>query len=719
MITIARTIASTMPIFIPVRPGLRYGPTPQRKKAVALSTPLDRCVVSIRTHLLSRRLSCADPWLLELKECIATIEKMSDSRRLDEFKSLVATLRSKGHDTVSLNTTLAHAVVLLKRSIGMSPYDVQLLAVRELLRGRFVEMGTGEGKTLTMALAAAVSALDGTPVHGLTASDYLAERDAIWLSPFYAALGLSSAFVVSQMSDEQRRLAYGTDVVHVTGQQVAFDWLRDCVASAGATQRLSTRLGNLVDDGSDTHAIRTKPLLRGLCAAIVDEADSLLIDESRTPLILAAPQKDGMVKGEELVVALSLARLLHEHVDFEISSNKRCVTLTAVGESALDTVAKRFDGLWRATRYRNERVREALTVLHCWHRDCDYVVRDNRIELVDPHTGRALPDRRLQQGLHQLLELKERCSPTPANDVVASLAFQRLFLSYIKLSGMSGTLREVRAELACVYGADVVCVPPNRTSRLCRLQERMFLTSAEQLQAMVESVQSCVELGRPVLIGTRTVEQSYRVSAALDACAIVHNVLNASQIAEEASVVAEAGMTGQVTVATNMAGRGTDIQLGSGVRESGGLHIIALALNDSHRLDRQLAGRAGRQGDPGTFVSLLSLEDSSLVNETPQILLGCMKRLLVIQQRGLSDKYLRSSDRQTRAATHIEAWRDKIIGHTAKLGTVVANIFVMYSVRWIQRKIERRHARERQSALDATKKLSHHIAIGLGTDITR
>jgi len=667
---------------------------------------------------VSARASACDSWLVDIKERVAALELIPAPQRHAEFTQLAAAVQCNGHHASTPSEMLAYAVLVARKVLELDPHDVQLIAVRELLRGCFVEMGTGEGKTLTMALAAAVSALDGTPVHVLTASDYLAQRDATWLAPLYSAMGLSVAFVLPTMSDAERRTAYRANIVHVTGKQVAFDWLRDAVASAGSTQRLSTRLGNLARVQADTDSVTYQPLLRGLCMAIIDEADSLLIDEARTPLVLAAPVTDIKLKREEAVVALTLARLLHEGVDFEVSPSTRFVSITSVGESTLDTLATRVDGLWRAARYRDERVREALSVLHCWHRDRDYVVRDNRIELVDSHTGRALPDRRLQQGLHMLLELKERCETTPENEVVASLAFQHFFLNYVRLAGMSGTLREVRAELATVYGVHVGCVPPNRDSQLQSLAAQIFPTTAAQLDALVQNVQRCLLQGRPVLIGTRTVEQSEMVSNVLIKNKIAHNLLNASQDANEAAVIAEAGIAKQVTVATNMAGRGTNIRLGLGVRQCGGLHVIALAFNDSYRLDRQLAGRAARQGDAGSFIRLLSLEELELANETPWWLMGGVKRLLAAQKK--TPRTIMTSPEGTEAAneSRIDKTRHTARYRCALFGMAIANCLALLLVRWIQRKIERRHAAERQSALDACSQLSRHIAIGADSRFT-
>jgi len=303
--------------------------------------------------------------------------------------------------------------------------------------------------------------------------------------------------------------------------------------------------------------------------------------------------------------------------------------------------------------------------------------------------------------------------------VVASMPFQHFFLNYVKLSGMSGTLREVRTELACVYGVDVICLAPNRASQLDYLPAQVLPTTEAQLDALVFDVQHRLSLGRPVLVGTGTVEQSSSVSAALDSHQIAHNLLNASQDGDEASVISQAGIKGQVTVATNMAGRGTDIRLGSGVRECGGLHVIALAFNDSCRLDRQLAGRAGRQGDPGSFIKLLSLDDRSVVRETPQWLLNLVNKSLSRKRGGSISRNAMSDADNTASSSQIDFTPSGDRYQGAVRGISFAPRIGLLLLQWTQRRIQRRHVDERQRALNAAKQLSHHIAIGANTEYTQ
>ena len=347
-------------------------------------------------------------------------------------------------------------------------------------------------------------------------------------------------------------------------------------------------------------------------------------------------------------------------------------------------------------------MRQGLAALHLWHRDRDYIVRGGRIELVDAQTGRALPDRRLQHGLHGLLEAKEGCAATPESETVSALPFQRLFRGYASLAGTSGTLAEVAGELGRTYGATVVRVPAAHPSRLVALPARACATRADQLDALVAEVRGAVRAGRPTLVGTASVEQSAGVSALLGAHGIDHRTLDASQDADEAEVVATAGLAGRVTVATNMAGRGTDIPLGPGVAEAGGLHVVSLAFNPARRLDRQLAGRAARQGDPGSYRRLIRLDDPALAAELPGPVVAALASALCGSRRRDA----------CQGAPRATAKRGR-----ERLRERLANGLALLLVRAAQLRIERRHARERRAALDAADRLARHLAIGGRSDL--
>ena len=688
----------------PCRPGARLGPAPRRPAPPAPRGLARRCLDVALEPLEAMR---ERAWLARLEATAAALAALAPEARAASLERVRARVRGRGHDEATVIDALAHACLAAERTLGLVPHRAQRLAARAMLCGRFVEMRTGEGKTLATALAAAVGALDGTPVHVLTANDYLAERDATRLAPLHAELGLDVACALPDMDDAARRAAYAADVVHVTGKQVGFDRMRDALGADGAAANaLRMRLGELADARGHAAGPASR-LLRGFCLGLVDEADSLLVDEASVPLVLCAPESaDEVARAHRgAAIALGLARLLNEGVDFRIVRPARRVRLTETGAEALERLGERVAGTWRAPRYRDERVRQALEALHLWHRDRDYVVRDGRIELVDARTGRALPDRRLPHGLHGLIERKERCAPTPEHQTIASLPMQRLFGGYLRLAGTSGTLREVRAEIARTCGARTVSVAPARPCLLRELPARAHATRAEQLEAMLADVRECLAAGRPTLIGTRTVEQSTAVSLVLEAHGVAHATLSAAQDAEEAAIVAAAGLPGRVTVATNMAGRGTDIALPPASVAAGGLHVICLAFNDARRIDRQLAGRAARQGDPGSWRRLVCLDDPALGEALPEALLALARRALGgagATEGGGSRGRARDDAPDAARAAATDGERRVRAGE--RLALTLAHL--------AQRRLEHRHARQRHAATRAGPRLERHVAIG-------
>lgn len=668
---------TTRSLRLPVRcrPGLRNGRTPTRELPAREASALDCLVKRLQERLGSgREERIAEQLSVALERRIEALEAMAREDAAKALERVREQLVVCGHEPETMLDALAHACMAAKRTLSLEPRDGQRRAAIALLLGRFVEMPTGEGKTLATALAAVTTALDGTPVHVLTANDYLAERDATNLSPLYEAVGLTVDCVLPGMNDAARRKAYERNVVHLTGKQAGFDWMRDALLLGPDADSLVRRLGALTCPGGRRGSL--PPLQRGLCSGILDEADSLLLDEARTPLVLAAQLTTGLAHEEEGGIALALARMLSSDCDFQLHRERREAVLTEVGVRTLDRLGERVPGVWQASRYRNERVRQALAALHLWERDRDYVVRDQAVLLVDEQSGRALPDRRLQHGLHGLIELKQHCRSTPESETVASIALQSFFLRYIRLVGTSGTLMESRNELAQTYGVCVSRIQPEHASRLTKLPARVFVSRVDQLDALIVETRRALASDRPVLVGTRSVEQSSGVGALLAAHDIPHRVLDASQDFDEAAIVAEAGTAGRVTVATNMAGRGTDIALGEDVARRGGLHLISLAFNDSRRVDRQLAGRTARQGDPGTFLQLWTLDDPALESALPSRLLGLMKRALD------QNRYF-----------------------------PIIHSLALCIVRLAQRRIELRHSRHRRNAQAASKHIARHMAL--------
>jgi preprotein translocase subunit SecA len=542
--------------------------------------------------------------------------RMADDTALAALaKGMRARFRSEGFSARLSGECFALVREAAARTLGKRHYESQLLAGWALLQGRLVEMQTGEGKTFAATLAASAAALAGYPVHVITVNDYLAARDAEEMGPLYRFLGLTVGVVVQERTRAERRAAYACSVTYCTNKDLAFDYLRDRVALARRASRLHLALERLRGDAAREEDL----VLRGLYFGIVDEADSIFIDEARTPLILSATSKSGTAE-QDCQRALAFARELAPGEDYSIDLAERSITLGERAKSRLAAHAAGLAGPWSSTRVREELVTQALTALLLFRRDQHYVVVDGKVQIVDESTGRVMPDRSWEHGLHQMIEVKEGCPPTESRETLARLTYQRLFRRYLRLSGMTGTAQEVAREIASVYRLAVVRVPLHRPSRRDYLGTTFCATLAEKWAAVAESVERIARIGRrPVLIGTRSVEASEALSAVLTARGIEHALLNAKQDKAEAEVVALAGEAGRVTVATNMAGRGTDIRLGPGVVESGGLHVILTEYHDSRRIDRQLFGRCARQGDPGSCEAIVSLEDEIFAVHAPAI----------------------------------------------------------------------------------------------------
>jgi preprotein translocase subunit SecA len=501
-----------------------------------------------------------------------------------------------------------------QRTLQMRHFDVQLTGGWVMLQGMIVEMETGEGKTLTATLPACTAALAGIPVHIITVNDYLVTRDAQWMQPVYQSLGLSVGTIIEGMDTEARRAAYRCDVTYCTNKQVAFDYLKDRIVLGNERGGLQLRLEGLYSNEPRSERL----LLPGLCFGIVDEADSVLIDEARTPLIISAPRT---TTGQREVYeqALQLADELQPDIDFDLDARERRVELTGNGKTRLAGIAQQLPGPWAGSRIREELVSRALSARHLFHRDEHYLLCDDKVQIIDSFTGRVMPDRSWEQGLHQLIEVKEGCSPSEQNETLARISYQRFYRRYLRLAGMTGTCREVAPELWSVYRLKVVTVPTNRPLQRQRRPDHLYVTADSKWNAILETIRELHAQGRPVLVGTRSVASSEQLSRMLEDAGLVHQVLNARKHDLEAEIIKHAGAPAAITVATNMAGRGTDIRLGEGVAELGGLHVITSERHEAGRIDRQLFGRCGRQGDPGSYQVIQSLEDELYTRYCPSV----------------------------------------------------------------------------------------------------
>jgi len=522
----------------------------------------------------------------------------------DRAAAIGRELRRQGFTDPLVSQAFALVREASSRTLDQRHFPEQIVGSRVLLAGQIAEMQTGEGKTLTATLAVTTAALAGIPVHVVTVNDYLAARDAERMGPVYRALGLTVASVIHGIPPEQRREGYAADITYVSNKELAFDYLRDRLVLGHRGSRIDLQMERLA--GGEARSGRL--VLRGLHFAIVDEADSVLVDEARTPLIISAEGKSG---GDRhlYTTAMALAAQLKEGEHFRIDGTDRNIVMTDDGAAHLAELAQPLGGVWRGRLRREELARQALVAKLLLLRDQHYLVNEGKVMLVDEFTGRVMADRSWEHGLHQMVEVKEGCEPTSPHRSLARISYQRFFRRYLRLAGMTGTASEVGAELWSVYGLAVVPVPTHRPPQRRFDGDRVFATADAKWDAVVARAVEVHAGGRPVLVGTRSVAASEHLGALLDRAGVPAVVLNARQDANEAEIVAAAGEHGRVTVATNMAGRGTDIALGPGITALGGLHVIATERHESRRIDRQLFGRAGRQGDPGSGEAIVSLED--------------------------------------------------------------------------------------------------------------
>jgi preprotein translocase subunit SecA len=511
----------------------------------------------------------------------------------------------------ALARRLLAAAQALRASHGVAVRWQQVLAARALLDQRLVEMATGEGKTYALALAAGAAAQAGTPVHVVTANDYLAERDAAALAPFYARLGLRCDFVTEPMDAARRRMAYAADVTYCTARELGFDYMRDATSGAAPASALQERLAPAPG--------REPPVLRGLCMALLDEADTLLVDEARTPLVLSQARHE---PGEAAFLrqAWDRAARLREPQHYRLSADTSRVRLLPAGRAALESWPADPHPLHGHAAHREQAVLLALTARHVLRPGRDYIVQGGKVALVDETTGRASSGRAWSRGLHQMVELKEGVAATTRGEPVAQLTYQRFFIRYHRLAGVSGTLREARRELKQVYGLKVLRVPPQQPSRVRHFPPRVFANGDALWQAACERALALAGARRPVLIGAASVADAERLSACLRAAGAPHALLHAAMSVHETDVVAQAGWPGRITIATSMAGRGTDILLAPEAQAAGGLHVILCQLNASTRIDRQFTGRAGRQGQPGSADWYVAMDFPLAVRRTPALL---------------------------------------------------------------------------------------------------
>ena len=541
------------------------------------------------------------PIVDEINGFESEIRKLSD----DQLKGKTAEFRQRLENGEELDDLLPEAFAVVReastRILGMRPFDVQMIGGIVLHQGRISEMKTGEGKTLVATMPIYLNALSGKGVHLVTVNDYLAKRDSGWMGQIYKFLGLTVDCIVHGLDDRERKQAYGADVTYGTNNEFGFDYLRD---------NMKFRLEELVQ--------------RDLHYAIVDEVDSILIDEARTPLIISGPAE----KSTELYFKVNrIIPQLQEEAHYTLEEKTRTVALNEDGVARVERLLG-IENLYDARNMTiNHHVQQALRAHAVFKRDVDYIVKEGQVIIVDEFTGRLMPGRRYSEGLHQALEAKEGVKVENENQTLASITFQNYFRMYEKLAGMTGTADTEAAEFAKIYKLEVVVIPTHQNMIRADFPDCIYRTESEKFKAVAQEIKELNSIERPVLVGTISITKSEKLSEMLKRSGVPHKVLNAKHHEQEAEIVARAGQPGAVTISTNMAGRGTDIVLGPGVVEVGGLHIIGTERHEARRIDNQLRGRAGRQGDPGSSRFYLSLEDDLMRIFAADRLSGLMQRI--------------------------------------------------------------------------------------------
>ncbi|MBQ1332390.1 MAG: preprotein translocase subunit SecA, partial [Lachnospiraceae bacterium] len=580
------------------------------------------------------------PLVDEIESLRPRMQSLSDA----ELRALTAEYKERVAGGESLDDLLPEAFATVReaalRVLGMEPYRVQLIGGIVLHQGRIAEMKTGEGKTLVATLPSYLNALEGKGVHVVTVNDYLAKRDAEWMGAVHEFLGLTVGVILNGMNKDERRAAYNCDITYVTNNELGFDYLRD----------------NMV-------VYKNQLVLRGLHYAIVDEVDSILIDEARTPLIISGQsgkstklyevcdflakrmkrgEGDGEISKMDILMGDFLEDPLEEDGDFLVNEKDKAVMLTANGVKKVEEYFKIPNFSDPENLEIQHNINLALRANYLMFRDQDYVVQDDQVLIVDQFTGRIMPGRRFSDGLHQAIEAKEKVKIKRESKTLATITFQNFFNKFDKKAGMTGTAATEEQEFRDIYGMDVVTIPTNRPVIRVDHNDVVYKTKREKLNAVADAVEEAHAKGQPVLVGTITIDVSEEMSRILRNRGIKHNVLNAKFHEMEAEIVADAGQHGAVTIATNMAGRGTDIKLDPEAVAAGGLKIIGTERHESRRIDNQLRGRSGRQGDPGESTFYISLEDDLMRLFGSERMMGVFEVLGVqegeqIQHKMLSD----------------------------------------------------------------------------------
>jgi preprotein translocase subunit SecA len=597
---------------------------------------------------------------LKAVESLTDLSGLSDEALRESAREMQSFFR-RHPDATDARAAAALAIVreAAARTLGMRPYPVQIMGALALRQGFLTEMATGEGKSLTAALAAVLAGWTGRPCHVITVNDYLAARDPEKMRPLFTFCGLTVDCVTGPMEPPERTRGYAADVTYTTSKEIVADFLRDRLA-LGPRQRAAQWTTRLLWKPDDT--VRRGVVMRGLHTAIVDEADSVLIDEAVTPLIIAGGGAEGTSAAFQS--AWQLAAAMEPGVDYRRDEKYREIEMLQPGIDRAELLSERMPGPWRATLRCRELVHQAVIAREYFHRGKQYIVRDGEVIIVDDFTGRLALKRKWRHGLHQAVEAKEGVEVSALDETLARLSFQRFYRLFHKLSGMTGTAREAGAEFWHIYRLPVMAIPTNRPCQRHELPDRVFPTEDDKWHAVTDEVARIHVTDRPVLVGTRSVAASEALAESLKSRNLECAVLNADRESEEAAIVAQAGQRGRITISTNMAGRGTDILLGDGVAGMGGLHVIATERHESRRIDRQLFGRAGRQGDAGSAQAFVSMQDDLFSRFVPAFLR--LPALAAVTSRIAQRTAQRMAFQSRRGVLERDTWLDESLAFAGR-----------------------------------------------------
>jgi len=633
-----------------------------RKITTGLDALVDRAVGMVRRrHSVIAGLRAEAEQVDAFGDSVRVLSEAALRSKLDEYRQWYRR-RGRAGDA-RLPEALAAIREAAERQVGLRPFNVQLMGALALRRGFLAEMDTGEGKTLTATLPAILAGWTQRPCHIVTVNDYLAQRDAEWWRPLYQFCGVSVGYVTGPMEQRDRSRGHEHDVTYTTSKEIVADFLRDRLRLGDQHVQSRRMIRQMLHR---TNFAQQGLVMRGLHTAIVDEADSVLVDEAVTPLIISSPA-GGDALAAAYQQAWAFALMLTPQVDYRVDPRYREIELLPPGRERIENSLAELPEVWRGPARQTELVKQALTARDLFIKGKQYVVHEGKVVIVDEFTGRMMAMRRWRDGLHQMIEVKEGVEVSPRDMTLARLSFQQFFRSFRHLSGMTGTAKEAAAEFWHIYRLPVIAIPTNKPCIRRQLPDRVFPDWESKWAAVVEEIVRLHQSGRPVLVGTRNISVSETLAGKLHELGLPFNLLNAARHLEEALIVASAGQRGRITIATNMAGRGTDIRLEKGVAELGGLHVLATERHESHRIDRQLYGRAARQGDPGSAQAFVSMEDELIRRFVPELVrrrleTGARRNLFATQRMAATAlQYAQSSAqrlafRQRRNVLKYDTW---------------------------------------------------------------